>query len=379
MRSGLVADLLSTASGSGIEGADQNQGDNAMKFGLFHSVQLPDPSKQQQYYQDALAQVLWAEQLGYESVWLTEHHFTQHGIISASLAVLAYLAGLTHTIRLATAVTVLPFHNPIQLAEAAATVDLLSNGRLDLGIGRGYQWGEFHRLNLSMAEADRRFQESIQVLTQAWTAQAPFEHQGEFWTFHDMTVYPRPVQVPHPPLWVAASSTSSMDRIVRNQWNLLIGQGLTLQQVGEQVAYFRHAHEHATGTYDPHRVKVARAMYTAPTAEQARRDAEQPFLWFKKTADEVSAPPGRRIDLLPDNFQSYRRRFATEAAFHYQDMVEQVLLFGSPEQVAERVEALRQAGVESLILFVNFGGIDSQKVHDSLALFATEVMPQFKD
>jgi alkanesulfonate monooxygenase SsuD/methylene tetrahydromethanopterin reductase-like flavin-dependent oxidoreductase (luciferase family) len=350
-----------------------------MKFGLFHSVQLPDPSKQQQYYQDALAQVLWAEQLGYESVWLTEHHFTPHGIISASLAVLAYLAGLTHTIRLATAATVLPFHNPIQLAEATATVDLLSNGRLDLGVGRGYQWGEFHRLNLSMAEADRRFQESIQVLTQAWTAQAPFEHQGEFWTFHDMTVYPRPVQVPHPPLWVAASSASSMDRIVRNQWNLLIGQGLTLQQVGEQVAYFRHAYEHATGAYDPHRVKVARAMYTAPTAEQAHRDAEQPFLWFKKTADEVSAPPGRRVDLLPDNFQNYRRRFATQAAFHYQDMVERVLLFGSPEQVAERVEALRQAGVESLILFVNFGGIDSQKVRDSLALFATEVMPQFKE
>lgn len=130
----------------------QNQEDNAMKFGLFHSVQLPDPSKQQQYYQEALAQVSWAEQLGYESVWRTEHHCAQHGIISASLAVLAYLAGLTRMIRLATAVTVLPFHTPIQLAETAATVDLLSNRRLALGVGRGYQRGEFHRLNLSMTE-----------------------------------------------------------------------------------------------------------------------------------------------------------------------------------------------------------------------------------
>jgi alkanesulfonate monooxygenase SsuD/methylene tetrahydromethanopterin reductase-like flavin-dependent oxidoreductase (luciferase family) len=258
-------------------------------------------------------------------------------------------------------------------------VDLLSNGRLDLGVGRGYQWGEFHRLNLSMAEADRRFQESMQVLTKAWTASEPFDHQGEFWTFHDMTVHPKPIQVPYPPLWVAASSPGSMDRIAQNDWNLLIGQGLTLQQVGEQVGYFRHAIEKARGVYAPDRVKVARAMYTAPTPEQARREAEAPFMWFKRTADEVSAPPERRTDLLPDNFERYRRRFAAEAAFDYQDMVDQVILFGSPEQVAERVEALRQAGVESLILFVNFGGIESQKVKDSLALFATEVMPQFQD
>ena len=349
-----------------------------MKFGLFHSVQLPDPTQQQRYYQEALDQVLWAEELGYESVWLTEHHFTRHGIISASLAVLAYLAGLTSRIRLATAVTVLPFHNPVQLAEQTATVDLLSNGRLDLGVGRGYQWGEFHRLNLSMAEADRRFDESMQVLKQAWTEDEPFDHQGEFWTFNDMTVHPKPVQAPHPPVWVAASSPASMDRIVQRQWNLLIGQGLTAQQVGEQIAYFRQASE-AAGAFDASRVKVARAMHTAPTAAQARRDAETPFLWFKQTADEVSTPPDRRIDLLPENFARYRRRFAAEAAFDYQNMTDQVILFGEPDQVAERVDTLRQMGVDSLILFVNFGGIDSSKVKDSLELFAAKVMPQFVD
>src|SRR5918996_13580 len=193
-----------------------------MKFGLFQSVQLPEPGAQAKYYKEALEQVRRAEQLGFDSVWFTEHHFSRHGIVPASMTVLAYLAGVTSSIRLATAVTVLPFHNPVQLAEQAATVDLLSNGRLDLGVGRGYQWGEFHRFNLSMVEADRRFQESMQVLTQAWTATEPFDHQGEFWTFHDMTVHPKPVQVPHPPVWVAASSPSSMDRIVQHHWNLLI-------------------------------------------------------------------------------------------------------------------------------------------------------------
>ena len=203
-----------------------------MKFGLFHSVQLPDPAKQNQYYRDALEQVLWAEQLGYDSVWMTEHHFSRHGIVSASLTVLGYLAGLTSTIRLATAVTVLPFHNPIQIAEEAATVDLLSNGRLDLGVGRGYQWGEFHKLNIPMDEADRRFQESIGVMTRAWTQEEPFDHRGEFWTFNDMTVLPKPVQEPHPPLWVAAASPGSMDRIALNGVESAGGSGPDLRPGG---------------------------------------------------------------------------------------------------------------------------------------------------
>ena len=148
-----------------------------MRFGLFHSVQLPDSSAQQRYYTEALDQVLKAEQLGFDSVWFTEHHFTRHGIVSATMSVLAYLAGVTSTIRLGTAVSVLPFHNPIQLAEEVATVDLLSNGRLDLGVGRGYQWGEYHRLNIAMDEADERFAESMEVMTKAWTSTGPFEHR----------------------------------------------------------------------------------------------------------------------------------------------------------------------------------------------------------
>lgn len=350
-----------------------------MKFGLFHSVQLPDPGKQQKFYREALEQVVWAEQLGFDSVWITEHHFTRHGIVSATLSVLAYLAGITSTIRLGTAVAVLPFHNPIQLAEEAATIDLLSNGRLDLGVGRGYQWGEFHRLNISMDEADGRFDEAMEVITKAWTATEPFDHEGRFWKFNDMTVHPKPVQTPHPPVWVAASSQSSMDRVAKQNWNLLIGQGEPFQQVAQQVDYFRTAVTEAGSSYNPDRITVARAMYTAPTLEQAHRDAQAPFLWFKRTGQEVSAPPDRRGELLPDNYREYRRRFSADAAFDYENMAENVILFGPPDLIAERIETLRQAGVENLIFFVNFGGIENQKVLDSLELFATRVAPQFRD
>lgn len=350
-----------------------------MKFGLFQSVQLPEPEAQVRSYQEALQQVRWAEQLGFHSVWLTEHHFSRHGIVSASLTVLAYLAGLTTTIRLGTAVAVLPFHHPIRLAEQAATVDLLSNGRLDLGVGRGYQWGEFYKFNIPMEEATRRFEESMDLMTRAWTAPEPFDYQGEFWSCNAMTLYPRPIQTPHPPLWVAASSQTSINRLARHNWNLLIGQGESLQQVIAQVDYFHRAVAEAGFAYSPNRVTVARAMYTAPSQEQARRDTEAPFMWFKRTGQEVSAPPEHRVELLPDDFTAYRRRYARGVSADYDTMAANVTLFGTPAFVAERIAGLQQAGVENIIFFVNYGGIDHRKVLASLELFAAKVMPLFTD
>ena len=350
-----------------------------MKFGLFHSVQLPNPSEQERYYREALEQVLHAERLGYNSVWFTEHHFTRHGIVSATMSVLAYLAGLTDTIRLGTAVTVLPFHNPVQLAEQTATVDVLSNGRLDLGVGRGYQWGEFHRMNIPMDEASRRFEESMEVLTRAWTSGEPFDHRGEFWSFNDMTVHPRPVQQPHPPVYVAASGADSVARVVRNDWSLLIGQGETYGQVAKQIDFYQDALAETEADFARDRVVVARAMHTAPTTEQARSEAEIPFMWFKQTGQEVSAPPGRQVELLPEEYAAYRSRYSPDARFDYPAMCDNVMLFGSPDYIAEQVGNLRESGVENLIFFVNFGGIENQRVLDSLELFAAEVMPQFAD
>ncbi len=350
-----------------------------MKFGLFHSVQLPNPAEQERYYREALEQVLHAERLGYSSVWFTEHHFTRHGIVSATLSVLAYLAGLTETIRLGTAVTVLPFHNPVQLAEQTATVDLLSSGRLDLGVGRGYQWGEFHRMGVPMDEATRRFEESMEVLTRAWTATEPFDHRGEFWSFNDLTIHPKPVQQPHPPVYVAASGAESVTRVARNNWNLLIGQAEAYGQVAQQVEFYKGALAEADKDYSPPRVVAARAMYVAPTTERAQEEAEVPFMWFKQTGQEVSAPPGQRVELLPDEFAAYRSRYTPDARFDYRARCDDVMLFGSTDFISEGIGRLRDSGVENLIFFVNFGGIENQKVLDSLELFATEVMPQFAD
>ena len=348
-----------------------------MRFGLFQSVQLPDPREEVRYYKDAVDQVLRAEELGYDSVWMTEHHFSKHGIVSATLSLLAYLAGLTKTIRLGTGVAVLPFHNPIQLAEQAATVDLLSDGRLDFGVGRGFQWGEFHKLNIPMEEATRRFEEAMEVVTKAWTSSEPFDHAGEFWTFNDMTIHPKPVQSPHPPVWVAAASPSSLERVARHDWNLLVGQGEPFEQVAAQVEQYRTAVGEAGFDYNPGRVVVARPMYTAASNGQARQDTELPFMWFKQTGQEVGAPPDNNVELLPEEYNAYRRRFSRDVTFDYDSMFQDVALFGTPDQLVEKIEGLRRNGVENIIFFINFGGIESQKVIESLELFAKEVMPHF--
>jgi alkanesulfonate monooxygenase SsuD/methylene tetrahydromethanopterin reductase-like flavin-dependent oxidoreductase (luciferase family) len=132
-----------------------------------------------------------------------------------------------------------------------------------------------------------------------------------------MTLHPRPVQMSHPPLWVAAGSPTSIERAARHNWNLLIGQGESFQQVAAQVEYFRSALEEARFTYSSDRVTTARAMYTAPSQEQARRDTEAPFMWFKRTGQEVGTPPDHRVELLPDDFKEYRRRFARGVYANY--------------------------------------------------------------
>ena len=350
-----------------------------MKFGLFQSVQLPNPKEQVKYYKDALAQVRHAEQLGFDSVWITEHHFSRHGIVSATLSLLAYLAGVTSKIRLGTGVTVIPFHNPIHLAEQAATVDLLSDGRLDFVACRGFQWGEIHKLNIPMEEASRRFEETMDVLTKAWTSAEPFDHDGEFWQFNDMTVHPRPVQLPHPPIFVAASSEASVNRVAINNWNLMIGQAEPFEQVIQQIENYKAALAKTGNTYGDERVVVARAMYTAPNVAKSREDTEIPFMWFKETGQEVGAPRDNDVRLLPEEYQAYRGRFTRDVKFDYNSMYETVALFGTPDVITERIKNLQKSGVEKIIFFVNYGGIEHQKVLDSLDLFAREVMPHFQD
>ena len=234
-----------------------------MRFGLFGSAQArrsgPDTDSSHGF-RDFIENNVEAEALGYYSTFLVEHHFTGFGQVSASLNLLTWLGARTHNLRLGTAVLVLPWHNPVLLAEQAATLDLLSGGRLDFGIGKGYRHNEFAGFCIPLEEADTRFEEALEVITKCFTSETPFSHDGRYWQFDNIVVEPPAAQKPHPPFWMGAGSANSVHEVVRRGYNMLLGQHSLAEETLEQVGQFRGEVEAQGRRYDPMEVAAARAV-----------------------------------------------------------------------------------------------------------------------
>src|SRR5437868_7390406 len=200
-----------------------------MRFGLFGSAgaRRPSPSEIREFYssegfRDFIEYNVEAEARGFHVSFVVEHHFTGYGQVSATINLLTWLGARTRTLRLGTAVIVLPWHNPVLLAEQAATLDLLSGGRLDFGIGKGYRYNEFAGFCVSMDEADARFTECLDVILKAWTADEPFSHRGHYWRFDNIVVEPPTAQMPHPTIWMGAGGERSVRRVAQQGYNLLL-------------------------------------------------------------------------------------------------------------------------------------------------------------
>jgi alkanesulfonate monooxygenase SsuD/methylene tetrahydromethanopterin reductase-like flavin-dependent oxidoreductase (luciferase family) len=346
-----------------------------MKIGLFHTVQWPEGSDPAARYDEALRQAVLVEELGFDSVWFTEHHFFRHGIVSDSLLMLANLAARTSTIRLGTAVSVLPLHNPVRLAESAAMVDVLSGGRLDLGIGRGYQRPEFAGFGLEIEDKESMFDEAAEVLVRCWTEET-FTHVGKHWRFLDASPQPRPVQRPHPPLWFATDSTAGMTTCVANDWGLLLPQGRTLATVADQMDRYRSVRREAAAargtaatepTPESDRVYLARAMYVAPTDEMAHADADAPYRSFQLLANRLAGRPAdwqKQVSIGPN-----------AGPFAQDGSPDDAVIFGSPQTCISILRKIHELGVGRVMLFVNLGELTHEQIVQSLTLFGREVLP----
>jgi len=332
-----------------------------MRFGLFGSAQArrsgPDTDSSQGF-RDFIENNVEAEALGYYSTFLVEHHFTGFGQVSASLSLLTWLGARTRHLRLGTAVLVLPWHNPVLLAEQAATLDLLSGGRLDFGIGKGYRYNEFAGFCLPMEEADPRFEESVEIITKAFTSETPFSHRGKYWQFENIVVEPPTAQKPHPPFWMGAGSPASVRQVAERGYNMLLGQHSLAEEILDQVAQFRGEAEARGRIFDPSHVAVARAVHIAKNAAD------------KETALERRYQGHMRINTLarrPDN--ETRMRFKSDEDEARYESAESAL-FGTPDEIARKLDALRRGGVEYVI--INFGGS-----RENIRRFARDIMPAF--
>src|SRR6516164_6710065 len=334
-----------------------------MRFGLFGSAQArrsgPDTDSSQGF-REFIDNNVEAEALGYYSTFLVEHHFTGFGQVSASLNLLTWLGARTRNLRLGTAVLVLPWHNPVLLAEQAATLDLLSGGRLDFGVGKGYRYNEFAGFCLPMEEAESRFEESLEVITRAFVSETPFSHQGKYWRFDNIVVEPPTAQKPYPPFWMGAGSENSVREVVRRGYNMLLGQHSLAEEILEQVAQFRSEVEARERDFDPMRVGVARAVHVTNDAAEKQAALERRYQGHMRINALARQPDGetRTRYILEEN---EARHESAESA-----------LFGSPDEIMRKLEKLQKGGVEYVI--INFGGS-----RENIRRFARDIMPAFAD
>jgi len=333
-----------------------------MRFGIFGAAQAASSrtgAVMGQGFHDFIDFNVEAEALGYHSTFLVEHHFSGWNQVSATLTLLTWLAARTSTLRVGTAVMVLPWHNPVILAEQAATLDLMSGGRLDFGVGKGYRYNEFTGFAIPREEADARFEEALGVIIKAWTSPTRFSHHGRFWHFEDILVEPPTSQKPHPPLWMAAGSPASISRVAERGHNLILDQFASFEVVAERLALFKAEVTARGRVFNPLEVTLARDMYVASdkadkTAALARNDQ------FHERILSVSRWPDQTGG---SHILSYRHAPADAEANS---------LIGSADEIASKLETLRKAGVEYVIM--SCGGS-----RESLGRFAREIMPAFAD
>ena len=208
-----------------------------MRFETFHLMSTPEMESGADVYRDTMDQIRLADAAGFETSWFAEHHFSNYGFCPNPFLPIVKAAAITERIRFGQAITVLPIWHPVRLVEDINVTDILCEGRLNFG--RGYQPAEFAALGASLDESRGRFDEAVELMTKAWLEE-DFTHHGTHWTVPDpLTILPKPVQQPHPPLFIAATSPTTYVKAAKEGYGVLSsGASLTLDQVGEAYDRF---------------------------------------------------------------------------------------------------------------------------------------------
>ncbi len=345
-----------------------------MKFALFSHVPWPEDTAPSEVVDNITEEFCVGEQLGFDSGWLAEHHFSRYGLGSASLMLLANIAARTTSLRLGTAVIIPPLHHPVRLAEDTATLDLISGGRLDAGFGRGTAGYEYTGYRVDSDESQARFQESISIIEGLWTT-PNFSYEGEYYQVHNANLVPPPVQKPHPPMYIAATRTrETQDFAAASGHSGIMGVVLDTSD-GLDLCNRLVADSRMSGReMDMGGIPFFRYFYVAETEEQARRDSEAALNWTMDVNQwRRSYKCGSEVYDSLDQF----RRTRTELPPSFEYLFEHRAFIGNPEQIIAKIRALQDAGIGYFGCNLSFGGMPQDKVLRSMELFARKVMPEF--
>ncbi len=315
-------------------------------------------------YDRALNRIDIMERSGaYEAVWLAEHHFTTYSV-SPSVSVMgALVAARTERLRIGTAVSLASMYHPLRLAEEIALLDVVSGGRVNWGAGRGNDPGEFTVFDLDLDSSYAKFRENVDIVVRAWQDER-LTYRGDFHTFEDVEVLPKPLQRPHPPVWLASSSPDAIAWSASAGYSILMDPHSTHADIGVKYAAYRAGLTDAGHSVEGRVTPMARLIAVAPTDEEAREIALRGAQW---TVGSMSDPSRRKYSkrLRPGSPPSDEgaRRSAVER------YVDDVIIHGSPARVAERIQALQeQIGLHYLLC--------APLSHSSFLLLTNEVIPK---
>ena len=376
-----------------------------MKFDLLYELQAPKPHDERSEYRcyhEALAQIELADRVGFDTVWEVEHHFlTEFAHSSAPEVFLAAVAQRTRRIRLGHGVVLLPhrFNHPIRVAERVAALDLLSDGRVEFGTGRSSQF-EQAGFEVDTELSREMWQESLEMIPRMWT-EDPFEYRGRFVSVPPRSILPKPLQKPHPPIWMAATSPQSWEIAGRNGIGVL---GLTIfvsvPQLADRVRAYRRALAGATpvGKFVNDRVGAFTIVHVAETKEQAVANgateaAINYLLYAFRVLGGFADPSGRGMqreyaeleikstpyrDLIAREYPIIVKMQRGQCTFEDLDQ-EDMVIVGDVDHCLRKVERYQQAGLDHFIALMQADRIPHEKVMRSIELFAQEIIPRFRD
>lgn len=349
----------------------------SLRFGLYAELQTPPHKPHPEVYAELLQQMEHADRVGFDVYSSIEHHFFPQFSISANpLALFAAAAQRTQRIRFRTALHTLPLSNPMRLAGEIATADILTGGRLEVGLGRGHAW-LFERSSVDLAESRGRYDEAVEILLRAWTEDS-FSFSGQFYRFRDLSVVPRPLQKPHPPLYTGGTSVQTYEMAGHRGWGVFLPPLLPFEPMKPSIDAYLSAAEKAG--HRPNLVYI-RPCYLGDDPRQIEQEVAASlhnFLAFN--ASPVKGLPPKE-ELQAKGYAFYASgALESLTKLSYRDIVEKEIGFiGTPGQVIEQIQRLqRQAPIAELAIVSNFGGLENWKVLKTQELFAQHVMPAFR-
>ncbi|MBV9561237.1 MAG: LLM class flavin-dependent oxidoreductase [Bradyrhizobium sp.] len=349
-----------------------------MEFGLFHEFQKSPDISEAEAFAQSFELVDAAEQWGLDAMWLAELHFApDRSVLASPLILAAAIAQRTRRIKIGTAVQVLPLCHPLRLAEEAATVDQISDGRLIFGVGRSGFAHVYQAYGVPYDESRERFAETLEIVKRAWTEES-FCYRGKHFCCEQVALVPKPRQKPWPPIRIAATSADTYAQIGALGHAIFVAARIgTLPELAPLVRNYREAYR-AAGHGGAGEVYLRVPVYIAETEEQARREPEQSVMHlFRSIGERLEASAtlsgARAIEQRAERGQ----RLQTVA---YDDALRDKMIVGTPDQVVEKLRRLdEEIGLDGILAELNPGSlIPHALVMNALRLLCQEVMPRFR-